>query len=1295
MRPTLTSTRRRRRVLGSSLAGALVGALALGGLGISALPAAAAPDARTVVSGDARFQVLSPTLIRTEYAGDAQFIDQGTFNVIGRDDFAATPFTQTRADGWLTLSTGKMTVKYREGSGDFTQDNLQVDLTTSTGQAVTGSPWVTAETPVCTIGTLCEGEALQLQGLASAKDHAGYTGSGFAAGFENVGNSMTFATTVQQAGSYDLAMRYANNRGGDGQLETRILSIVVDGGAPVTLRLPAGESWDEWKQTTAALDLTAGKHTIRIERSASDSGRVNVDSLAVVPSGAGYPTPTPATAGQDCAFGAVCEAEDAGKAGNAQTAADHNGFSGDGFASGLWGGADSALTTHVTGVPTAGDYALQVRYANGTANSPELTVAPAGQEATTGALAPTSGWDYWNTVTIPVHLAAGANDVTLGCPTVDNNCNVNIDTIAVVDQSSPLLAAHAPLGGYRRDLDTANGSVKTNPGLLYQDGWSLLDDTASALYDTATEQTTPRGDHGGEGYQDGYVFGYGTEYTTALKDLATLTGPSKLLPRWAYGVWYSEYYDRSQEDYLAIAKRFKDEGVPVDVMAIDTDYKTGSTTNQGDSKWNGWSVDPSRIPDMTALLADWHEQGIHNTLNIHPSISGNDPEFAKAQATAKGKLTKGDGDRYLFDWSDPDQLKAYFELHDTLQPEGVDMWWLDWCCSENSKYSANGVTPDAFINQQYAEYTDEQLKGRGLAFSRAYGSLTAGGYGNPQAVPTGPWADKRTTLHFTGDTTSTWQELAAQVGYTPGESAATGLSAISHDIGGHNGGQYGIEGAEPGTTQLPPDLYARWVQFGAFQPIDRLHSNHSDRLPWQYPAEANASAKQFLNLREDLLPLTYTLAADASRTGTPMLQPLYLQYPEAQESYAQAGKEYLYGKDVLVAPVTSGGSTATTSVWFPAGDTWTDWFTGKTYEGGTTADVTTDLTTMPVFVRSGGIVPTRSHHVANDAAPLDAVTVTVATGADGSFALHEDSGEGQPTAAADTSARAAGNSASTAMRFTQQATGGTLDISPVDGSFDGQVQDRSWTATFTNAERPQSVTIDGAPVAASEWTYDADSRTLTVPIAERSVTDRTVVRYSTLAAAVPSLQVEDQRVTAGDTQTVTGTGFPADATVTLATTPELGDDVTVRTAADGSFTAELAVPATAAAGRVAVTASVGGVVLARAAFTVVAAAPTASPSPTPAPGDGPGAGGPGTGGPGAGAPGAGGSGADGSGAGGSGAGGSGAQPVGDQPGGSGADRDGALAWTGANVVPIGILAVVLLAAGGLLLTQRMRRRRAE
>ena len=1289
MRPFSVRSRGRQR----AVAAAVVGTTVLGLLGLAALPATAdTAAARTVQSGQARFEVLSPTLIRTEYAGDSRFTDGSTFNVIGRDDFAPTTFTKTERDGWLTLDTGSMTVRYKEGSGAFTQDTLQTTLTLPSGQRVAGTPWVSTPTPSCAIGSLCEAETLGLTGLSLATDHAGFTGAGFAAGFESVGNAMTFTTTAATAGSYDLALRYANSQGGDGKVATRTLSVTVDGGAPRTISLAPGADWDDWRTTAAtAVDLPAGTHTVRIERAAGDSGQVNVDSLALVTTGAAYPAPTTTVAGQDCAFGAVCQAEDTTLTAPATAATNHNGFAGDGFVAGFER-AGAAMTTHVTGVPAAGDYTLQVRYANGGTATPTLTAAPAGQATTTATLPPTSGWDYWNTVQVPVHLAAGANDVVLGCPTVASNCNVNFDTVAAVDSASPVLAAHAPLGGYRRDLDTANGSVKTNPGLLYQDGWSLLDDSASAGYDQATDTVTPASDHGGKQYQDGYVFGYGNDYRHALQELAVLTGPTKLLPRWAYGVWYSEYYDRSQADYLAIAKQFKEQGVPVDVMAIDTDYKVGSPTNEGDSKWDGWSVDPARIPDMTSLLADWHAEGIHNTLNIHPSISGSDPRFAQAQATAKGKLTKGDGDRWLFDWSDPDQLKAYFDLHTAMQPKGVDMWWLDWCCSEVSKYSANGVTPDAFINQQYAKATNEALGGRGLAFSRAYGSLTAGGYGNPQPVPTGPWADKRTTVHFTGDTTSSWDMLLAEVGYTPGESAATGLASISHDIGGHNGAQYGITGAEPGTTQLPEDLYARWVQLGTFQPIDRLHSNHSDRLPWQYPAAANASAKQFLDLREDLLPLTYTLAAQATATGTPILQPLYLQYPEAQQSYAMAGSEYLYGPDVLVAPVTTANDSsgkATRSVWFPAGSTWTDWFTGTTYQGGTTAQVTTGLDAMPVFVKSGGIVPTRSHHVANDGSgPLDAVTLRVATGANGSFALHEDAGEDtatggtganaavDATTTADATSRAAAGSASTAVRYTQQTDGGQLDIAPADGSFAGQVRDRSWTATFTDTDRPTTVTVDGRAVPQTGWTYDADARTLTVPVAERSVTKRTVVRFSTAAAVTPTLQVADPRVDAGATQTVTGSGFPASSDVVLATQPDVGG-VTVRSDADGAFSADLPV-ATTASGRVGVTASVDGAVVARAAFTVTAAgpAPTAPASGTPGAGPTSGAGAPGPGGGGA---------ADGAGSG----------PA-DAGSGTGAERPGgALAFTGADLVPMGLLAAALLAAGGLLLTRRLRRGRSR
>lgn len=1254
-----SSPRRRHRMrLGASavaLLGLAAGALAAGAGGAAVAAPAAAPGevaaSQTVVSGDARFQVLSPTLIRTEYAGDGRFDDAGTFNVIGRGGFAPAQFTTSSADGWLTIDTGSAVVRYREGSGDFGPDNLTLSLTTSTGQDVTAAPWPDDSAPSCEIGVLCEAESLTLQGLGVAKNHTGYTGGGFVAGFEAVGNALSFDTDVETDGAYDLTLRYANNRPGDGSLATRTLTVTVDGGAAQTLQLTPTDSWDTWALATAPLDLTAGAHTVRVERTAGDSGNVNVDSLALVTRGTDYPGPVTTPAAADCAFGSVCEAESSTLAGGAVPATDHNGFSGDSFVAGLGQGATQ--TVHVTDVPAAGTYALQIRYANGQPTSRPVSVQVGSAAPTTVDLPATSGWDYWQTVSAPVDLAAGANDVVLGCPDADS-CQLNVDTVALTASDSPILAAHAALGGYRRDLDTANGSVKTNPGLLYQDGWSLVDDTASALYDPATEEITPR-DHGGADYSDGYLFAYGTDYEHALGELAQLTGPSMLLPQWAYGVWYSEYYDRTQEEFLAIADRFASEGVPVDLMAVDTDYKSPD-------KWNGWEIDTTRFPDMAAFLAELESRGIHNTLNIHPTIGANDPKFPAAQATANGALTQS-GDKYLFDWSDPAQLQAYFDLHTDIQDQGVDLWWLDWCCSEGSQYSQPGVTPDAFINQQYANQTSAALDGRGFAFSRAYGSLTAGGYGNPQPVPTGPWADKRTTLHFTGDTVSTWQMLAAQVGYTPGESAATGLSAISHDIGGHTGGDT-HPGAEPDSTQLADDLYARWVQYGTFQPIDRLHSNHSDRLPWQYGEAADASASQFLNLRENLVPLSYTLAAEAQSTGVPVTRPLYLQYPDQQEAYGQAGREYLYGSDVLVAPVTTPGETADTSVWFPAGDNWVDWFTGEVHAGGTTATVTTGLDRMPVFVRAGGIVPSRSADVPNASAPLTDVTLSIAAGADGSFDLCEDDG-----GAADVV-----QSATTAVTYAQQGAGGTLAIAPAAGSFAGQVTDRTWTAEFSNVDEPVTVLVDGVAVpsgaagagaaagaaaaaAASGWTYDAATRTLTVPVSTRSVSTGATVTFSPNALPTPALAVGLPTVAAGSTQTVTGSGFPADTDIALTTTPDLGA-VTAHTDAAGAFTEDLPVAASAAAGDYTVVASMGGAELARATFGVTAA------------------GGPGTG------PGTPGGTDPGSGGGSGSSGGSG----------TGGSNGGDLASTG-FALPGALLAASALIAGGAALTWRLRRRR--
>jgi hypothetical protein len=933
-----------RNLVRRRVAAAAVLALVSSGLALTAPgPArATAGKSQTVVSGSARFQVLSPTLIRTEYAPGGRFTDENTFNVIGRDDFRPTRFTKRVSHGWLTIDTGAATLRYRVGSGPFTADNLTVRLK-SGRQTVTAAPWAGLGAPDCAPGALCEAEALALNGLSAATDHRDYTGRGFVAGFEGTGNSLTFAVTSTAAGGRQLTVRYANSTGGDGQNVARTLTVTVDGVAAGTLSLPPTANWDTWALAAVPLDLPAGRHEVGLVRTASDSGNVNVDSLAVLAPGAAYPATTPAGP-QPCAFGAVCEADLGGLAGGTRLADDHNGYSGEGFVAGLERtGAGVALT--VTGVPAAGGYRVQVRYANGQAGSQPvqtrtMAVTANDTEPVTATLPPTSGWDYWRTASVQVPLRAGTNTVALGCPT-DQSCNVNVDTVAVAAKDAPLLAPHAPLGGYRRGLDNVNGGARTYGGLLFQDGWSLLDDSASALYRPATGTVRQRR----TADQDGYVFAYGQDYRRGLRELSTLTGPTKLLPRWAYGVWYSEYYDRTAAEFQGLVSRFASEGVPLDVLVVDTDFKAPD-------KWNGWSIDTTRFPDWKAFAAGLRSRAVHTGLNIHPSILGSDPAFTHAQQLARGKLQKvgcnGGPDCYVFDFGDPDQLKAYLWLHDQMGAQGVDFWWLDWCC-DSSRSTLAGVTPDAWINQQYADKT-------GFAFSRAYGSLQAGGYGNPGPVPTGPWADKRTTLHFTGDTTSNWETLGFEVGYTPGESAATGLAAVSHDIGGHTGGLQ-EPGNEPGSTKLPDDLYARWVQLGTFQPIDRLHSNHSDRLPWQYGAAANASAKKFLNLRKKIQPYTYAAAAEATRTGTPIVRAMYLAYPGEQEAYATAGSQYLYGPDLLVAPVTTPGATASTTVWFPPGSTWTDYFTGERYAGGTTASVTTTLDTMPVFIRSGAARP--------------------------------------------------------------------------------------------------------------------------------------------------------------------------------------------------------------------------------------------------------------------------------------------------------------------------------------------------
>ncbi|WP_433294665.1 TIM-barrel domain-containing protein [Actinoplanes sp. CA-030573] len=618
------------------------------------------------------------------------------------------------------------------------------------------------------------------------------------------------------------------------------------------------------------------------------------------------------------------------------------------------------------------------------------------------------------------------------------------------------------LGGWYRGLDYYAGQagpvdqLTLHPGMLNRSGWYLLDDTATALR-TGDDWLTPRPAHVGA-YQDGYLFGYGHDYKRGLSDLRTLTGPSLLPPEWAFGTWFSKYQAYSTADYRnQLLPAFKANNVPLDSLVMDTDWKAPN-------QWAGWNWNPALFPDPEAFLAELKQQGINATLNVHAAISGDDPRFAAAQAIAKDKLAPAKSsfapNPYRFDWGDADQAAAFEALHDPFEDQGVRQWWLDYCC-DDSTVSTPGVTADSWVNELYKRDGDARGQ-RGFSLSRIGASFPD--YTTPG--PSGPWAEHRSSVHFTGDTRPDFATLAFAARMTPAE-GSIGQSYVSHDIGSFAG------------KHLPDDLYLRWVQLGAFQPILRLHSDHGDRLPWEYSEAVNKPAADFLRLRESLVPYLYTAARQSYETGLPMARALYLEWPELTEAY-QHDTQYLLGDDLLVAPVTTPGLSTTVPVWFPPG-TWTDFFTGATFRGPATRTVGATPDHMPVYVRAGGIVARSAAPGGTNVAgqPKDELTLTVYPHASGFTRVYQDAGDGL--------GYRTGQSASIPVRYVEGRTK-SVTVGPVAGSYPGAPATRGYTVAFAGVSRPHTVTVGGhrAPFA-----YDPAKHLLTV-VLPRTASGRSV-----------------------------------------------------------------------------------------------------------------------------------------------------------------------------------------------------------
>ena len=595
------------------------------------------------------------------------------------------------------------------------------------------------------------------------------------------------------------------------------------------------------------------------------------------------------------------------------------------------------------------------------------------------------------------------------------------------------------LKGTRRTLDVTFGRVKLADGIVSRNGVALTDDSASlTLLPDGT--VSPRL----QVWQDTYVYAYGCNYLSALRDFYRITGETPLIPRFCLGNWWSRFWRYTQDEYLDLMNKFEEKDIPLTVACIDMDWHwvdvekrfgekvkdypkpknpianiTGCFWNPG---WTGYSWNTELFPNHIAFLKTLHEKGLRTNLNVHPAqgvrfFEDMYPDFARHMG-----INETSKEPIRFDFTDKNFVEGYFKyINRPMENEGVDFWWIDW--QQGSKSKIDGLDPLWLLNHYYC--LDRQSKGfRPLTLSRFAG-----------------FGSHRYPLGFSGDTAIQWSVLDFQPYFTT-TAANAGYSWWSHDIGGHNFGK------------LSDELYIRWVQFGVFSPIMRFHSANVARKskePWKFGSEAEKITKKFLRFRHRMIPYTYTMNRLTEKEGRPLLMPMYYAYPNEEEAY-RVGNEYFFGTQLVVAPITHKADkrthTAAVDIWLPEGR-YTDIFTGEVYCGGKTV-INRDIASIPVLAPAGAIIPLDGRKTGNDCGNPESLEILIYRG-NGSFKLYEDDGESL--------AYRDGHYAET--EFKLEETGSTLKftVSPAEGDLTLIPSSRKYVFSFRDVASADKISV--------------------------------------------------------------------------------------------------------------------------------------------------------------------------------------------------------------------------------------------
>ncbi|NJP46458.1 glycoside hydrolase family 31 protein [Actinacidiphila epipremni] len=509
------------------------------------------------------------------------------------------------------------------------------------------------------------------------------------------------------------------------------------------------------------------------------------------------------------------------------------------------------------------------------------------------------------------------------------------------------------------ELAQRNGEVSV-PFALSSRGYGLLwNNPAVGRVEFAANGTRWVADRA---RQIDYWLTVGDTPAEVLTAYAGATGFPSRLPDWASGFWQSKLRYRDQEELLGVAREYARRGLPLSVLVVDYLH----WRHLGD-----WDFDRRAWPDPRAMVEELRELGVEPAVSVWPSVSPLSDNHAVMRdagllaaaaggSTAHAQWPDGEGtaeiDVSFYDATD-ERARAFLwrNVKEHYYDLGIRALWLDGCEPEMRPAGPHQLDFAAGTGGEVANlYPRDHARG-------IFEHLRAAGEDAVCSLIRSAWAGSQAhgVVLWSGDIPATFPALADSV--RAGLNVAlSGIPWWTTDIGGFHGGDPDDEAYR--------ELLVRWFQFGVFCPILRLHGHREPRTShgmvgdgggpnevWSYGSQAYGILTGLLRLRERLRPYVHAHLRDGERTGIPLMRPLLLEFPGDPVAW-EVEDQFLFGPDILVAPVTRAGARER-RVYLPAGAQWRDAHTGRRYPGGDHVTVDAPLERIPLFVRGDAEPP--------------------------------------------------------------------------------------------------------------------------------------------------------------------------------------------------------------------------------------------------------------------------------------------------------------------------------------------------